>query len=145
MNQQLVRIDPTSLSRALIGFDRIFQDMENRFTSQINNNYPPYNVLKTDENTYEIQIAVSGFTKEEVSVEVDQDQLIIRGERKRADDASWEYLHRGLATRDFTRSFTLAEYMEVGSASINNGILSIRITKIIPDSLKPRKIAINGD
>ena len=145
MNQQLVRIDPTSLSRALIGFDRIFQDMENRFTSQLNNNYPPYNVLKTDENTYEIQIAVSGFTKEEVGVEVDQDQLIIRGERKRADDASWEYLHRGLATRDFTRSFTLAEYMEVGSASINNGILSIRITKIIPESLKPRKIAINGD
>jgi len=140
---QLVRLDPAALSRALIGFDTMFDQLERRF--QVNNNYPPHNIVKTGDNNYEIQVAVSGFDKEEIVVEVDQDQLIIRGERVTEEDTDWEYLHRGLATRDFSKTFTLAEYMNVGEANIKNGILSIQIQRLIPETLKPRQIKIKGE
>lgn len=142
---QLVRFDTTALNRALVGFDQLFNDFEHRFANQINNNYPPYNIVKTGENDYEIQIAVSGFTKEEVTVEIDQDQLVIRGERKRDDDAGFEYLHRGLALRDFTRTWTLADHMIVDNAAIKHGILTVYLKRVIPESLKPRQIKISGE
>ena len=76
-----------------------------------------------------------------MKIEVDQDQLIIKGQRLKDDDAD-KYLHRGLAARDFERSWTLAEYMEVGDAELTNGILSVKLTRIVPEALKPRLIAI---
>jgi molecular chaperone IbpA len=139
---QLVRFDTHALNKALVGFDRMFDDFESRLATQINSNYPPYNVIKTGETTYKIELAVSGFEKEEISVEVDQDQLIVKGQRLRNDDSGDEYLHRGLAARDFTRSWTLAEYMEVEQGSIKNGILTIYLKRLIPESLMPRKIKI---
>jgi molecular chaperone IbpA len=142
---QLVRFDTNALNRALVGFDQLFNDFEHRFAHQINNNYPPYNIVKTGENDYEIQIAVSGFSKEELTVEVDQDQLIIKGERKRNDDDGYEYLHRGLATRDFTRTWTLADHMVVDNGNIKNGILTVYLKRIIPESLKPRQVKISGE
>jgi molecular chaperone IbpA len=145
MNQQLMRIDPAALSRALIGFDTMFDQLERRFSTQVNNNYPPHNVIKIGDSDYEIQVAVSGFEKDEITVEVDQDQLVIRGERKKEDDIDVEYLHRGLATRDFVKSLTLAEHMEVGEAKIKNGILTVQIKRIIPESLKPRQIRVIGE
>ncbi len=139
---QLTRFDTQALNRALLGFDRFFEDFEARFANQINNNYPPYNIIKTGENTYRIEIAVSGFEKDEVSVEVDQDQLVVKGQRSKADDVGTEYIHRGLAARDFTRTWTLAEHMEVETGSIKNGVLTINLKRIIPESLLPRKIKI---
>jgi molecular chaperone IbpA len=142
---QIVRLDPTTLSRALIGFDQMFDQLERRFATQSSsNNYPPHNVIKHSDSDYEIQVAVSGFEKEEIVVEVDQDQLIIRGQRDKTDD-DVEYLYRGLATRDFVKSLTLAEYMEVGEAKIKNGIISVRIKRVIPEALKPRQIKIIGE
>jgi molecular chaperone IbpA len=142
---QLVRLDPAALSRALIGFDQVFDQLERKFAGQLNNNYPPYNIIKTGDHSYEIQVAISGFDKSEITVEVDQDQLVITGHRSKDDDTDWEYLHRGLATRDFVKSLTLAEYMEVGEAVIKNGILTVHLKRIIPDSLKPRQIRIHGE
>jgi molecular chaperone IbpA len=142
---QLVRFDTSalnSLNRALVGFDQIFNDFDKRFANQISNNYPPYNVVKKGEDNYEIQIAVSGFEKSEVTVEVNRDQLTIKGEHADTVVDDVEYLHRGLASRDFTRSFTLAEHMEVGDAVIRNGILTISLTRKIPEELKPRLISI---
>jgi molecular chaperone IbpA len=127
------------LSRALIGFDRIFSDVENRTQT---NNYPPFNLVKHSESNFEIELAVAGFSKEEITVEIDQDQLIIRGQ-KVADDSK-EYLHRGLAARDFEKSWTLADHMEVDEVELTNGILSVKITRMIPEALKPRLIAIKG-
>jgi molecular chaperone IbpA len=127
------------LSRALIGFDRIFSDAENRTQ---NNNYPPFNLIKHNDINFEIELAVAGFSKAEISVEVDQDQLIIRGQK--VTDDSKEYLHRGLAARDFEKSWTLADHMEVGEVELTNGILSVKITRIVPEALKPRLIAIKG-
>jgi molecular chaperone IbpA len=117
-------------------------DFDKRFANQISTNYPPYNVVKKSEDDYEIQIAVSGFEKSEVTVEVNRDQLIIKGEHADAVVDNVEYLHRGLASRDFTRAFTLAEHMEVGDAVIRNGILTISLTRIVPEELKPRLISI---
>lgn len=142
---QIARFDPAALNRALIGFDRIFNDIEHRFANQLNGNYPPHNVIRTGENNYEIQVAVSGFDKSEVSVSVDQDQLIIRGERTKDEDSQHEYLYRGLATRNFVKTLQLAEYIEVTGANIKNGILSVYLEKIIPESLKPRQITIKGE
>ncbi len=140
---QLARFDTNALAqlnRALIGFDRIFNDFENRHVNSTTN-YPPYNVVKHDEDSFEIEIAVAGFTKEDITVEVDQDQLRIKGQRLKDEDTS-KYVYRGLAARDFERVFTLADHMEVGEAELTNGILSVKLTRIVPEALKPRLIAI---
>lgn len=142
---QLVRFDTNSLNRALLGFDELFNNFENRFANQINNSYPPYNILKHDENSYELEIAVTGFDKSEITVEIDQNQLVVKGERVREDSAETQYLHKGLATRDFTRSWTLAEHMEVGDGSIKNGVLTIALKRIVPEALKPRVLKIKGE
>ena len=136
----LTRFDPAALNRALIGFDRLFDDVERRFANSTNN-YPPYNILKHDDNSFEIEVAVAGFEREDITIEVDQNQLRITGRRKKEDDAA-KYIHRGLATRDFERVFTLADHMEVGEAEMTNGILRVKINRVIPEALKPRLIAI---
>jgi molecular chaperone IbpA len=137
----LTRFDTQALNRALIGFDSLFNDVEKRFANSVQTNYPPYNVLKHDDDHFEIEIAVAGFDREDVTVEVDQNLLTIKGNRLKEDDAS-KYLHRGLAARDFERSFTLADYMIVGDAELTNGILRVKLTRVVPEALKPRLIAI---
>jgi molecular chaperone IbpA len=143
---QLVRFDTNALNRALIGFDSMFDNFEQRFANQINNNYPPYNILKYDDNTFEIEIAVTGFDKNDVVVEVDQNQLVVRAKPVKVEgEATPEYLHRGLAARSFERSWTLAEHMVVGEGRIKNGVLSIGLTRIVPEALKPRVLKIKGE
>lgn len=139
---QLARFDTTALNRALVGFDRIFDNFETRFANQINQNYPPYNIEKVAENLYGIVIAVAGFEKHEITVEVDQDQLIIRGEKAVDEKPASEYLHRGLAFRDFERRFTLAEHMKVVKAEIKNGLLQVQVEREVPEALLPRKIEV---
>ena len=141
---QLRTIDAQALAhmnRALVGFDRILNDRF--FQGNQNGNYPPHNIVKYSEDTYGIEVAVAGFTKEEITVEVDQDQLTIRGVKNRPNqDSGIEYLHRGLAARDFEQTFTLAEYMEVVGAKVDNGMLQIDIKRVVPEALKPRQIEI---
>jgi molecular chaperone IbpA len=125
------------LSKALVGFDRYFTAPHHQ-----NGNYPPHNIVKYDDTRYGIEVAVAGFSKEEVTVEVDQDQLTIRGVKTRLDENTVEYLHRGLAARDFEQTFTLAEYMEVRGAKVADGMLQIDIQRIVPEALKPRQIEV---
>jgi molecular chaperone IbpA len=139
---QLQRFDTAALNRALVGFDRIFDDMERRFANQISSNYPPFNIAKVGENIYDIAIAVTGFEKDEIAVTVEANELLVKGERKMSDQSEPEYLHRGLALRDFERTFTLAEHMKVRKAEIKNGILLIQIEREIPEELKPRVIDV---
>ena len=139
---QLRTIDTAALanlSRALVGFDRYFN-----VPSHQNGNYPPHNIVKYNDHTYAIEVAVAGFLKEEVTVEVDQDQLTIRGVKDRPNESTGqvEYLHRGLAARDFEQTFTLAEYMEVVGAKVENGMLQIDIKRLVPEALKPRVIEV---
>ncbi len=139
-NNQQSRLD--TLSRALVGFDTMFDQMERRFANQVSNNYPPFNILKWNEDQYEIQIAITGFEKEEIRVEVERNQLSVFGESKEMSLGETMYLHRGLATRDFEKTFTLAEHIEVKLAEIRNGMLRIQLFRNVPESEKPRIIDI---
>jgi molecular chaperone IbpA len=142
MTSQLRTIDTAALaqlSKALVGFDRYFNAPQHATS-----NYPPHNIVKYSDDTYAIEVAVAGFTKEEVTVEVDQDQLTIRGIKNRPNESTGqvEYLHRGLAARDFEQTFTLAEYMEVVGAKVDNGMLQIDLKRVVPEALKPRQIEV---
>jgi len=135
---QLRAIDPAHLahlSRALVGFDTIFNQQPT------NGNYPPHNIVKYSDSEYAIEIAVAGFKKDEITIQVDQDRLIVKGIQQ-ATDTDKEYLHRGLASRDFELTKRLAEYMEVKDAEHKDGMLVINIERIVPDSLQPRRIEI---
>jgi len=141
MNNQLARLD--AINRALIGFDTMFDQMERRFANSVSNNYPAHNILKTGENQYEIQIAVTGFKKDEINVTVEDNVLIIKGESQTSNESTdMVYIHRGLATRDFVKEFPLAEYIEVVGAETQNGMLSIKLVRNIPESAKPKVIDI---
>jgi len=131
--------DLANLSRALIGFDQIFN---HRLAQQTNSNYPPHNIVKYSDKDYAIEVAVAGFKKEEITVEVDQDRLIVRGVQGEIVTDGKEYLHKGLASRDFEQTWMLAEYMEVKDAEVKDGMLIINIERIIPESLKPRNIKV---
>jgi molecular chaperone IbpA len=137
---QLARLD--ALNRALIGFDQVFDQMERRFANSVSTNYPPHNIIKTGENQYEIQLAVTGFSKTEISVTVENTVLIVKGESMTTDYAPEAYLHRGLATRDFVKEFPLAEHIEVIGAQTENGMLTIKLVRNIPESAKPKVIDI---
>ena len=142
-NNALHRID--AINRALIGFDTMFDQMERRYGNSVNNNYPPHNILKTGENQYEIQIAVTGFEKSEISVSVESNVLTVTGEGAesiRHENPEIVYLHRGLATRDFAREFPLAEHIEVIGAETKNGMLTIKLVRNVPESAKPKIIDI---
>jgi len=137
---QLRTIDPAALahlSRALVGFDQVM----NQHLQQQNGNYPPHNIVKYSDSAYAIEIAVAGFKKDEISIQVDQDRLIVKG-TQHPSETDKEYLHRGLASRDFEQTWTLAEYMNVKDAEHVDGMLIINIERIVPESLQPRKIAI---
>lgn len=139
----VTRFDTQALNRALVGFDRMFDTFESRFANQLNSNYPPYNVIKTDEDHYEIEVAVAGFGRKEITVEVEQDQLTIKGEHSgEKNSEAIQYLHRGLSARGFVRQFTLAEHMVVKGATIQDGILKVSLERVVPEEKKPRLIDI---
>ncbi len=142
MNNTLAIARVDALNRALIGFDTMFETMERRFANSVSNNYPPHNIIKTDENQYQIQLAVTGFEKTEISVTVENNVLIVKGESNTVDYAPEQYLHRGLATRDFVKEFPLAEHIEVVGAETKNGMLTIKLVRNIPESAKPKIIDI---
>lgn len=140
------RIDTNALSninRALIGFEQLFDGLEGRLATSAQNNYPPFNILQTSDNEYQIEIAIAGFKKDEVEITIDQQQLTVEGKRTEKELPEGQVYHyRGLAARDFYRSWTLEQYVEVRGAEIKDGILTIKLERVLPESLKPRKIEI---
>lgn len=133
-------IDIPSIHKFGIGFDNMFDELT-RMNSQQSLNYPPYNIVKNTEDSFDIEVAVSGFSEGEVVVNLDNRVLTIKGEKK--EDLIAEYLHKGISTRDFVREFTLAEHVEVINASQKDGILTIQLERIVPEEKKPKAIAIN--
>lgn len=128
--------------RNAIGIDRVLDRLQTIAGQQSTSaGYPPYNIIRSAENRYEIQIAVAGFSEGEIDVRVDNGTLVITGEKLPITDGV-EYIHRGISARKFIRAFGLAEYVEVLGAEVVNGILSVCLEQIIPDSLKPKTINI---
>lgn len=127
-----------NLSKALIGFDRIVNSRSNSAPS----NYPPHNIIKYDEINYAIELAVAGFSKENIFIEVDQNILTIKGDHNTTLPEGTEFLHRGLALRNFVVEFPLAEFMEVKNAEVKDGMLKILVEYVVPEKHKPRQISI---
>lgn len=125
--------------RSSIGFDQLFRELD-RVTDGKVTNYPPYNIVKVSEDSYRIEVAVSGFSEDELSVELKDNVLTVTGDKEETE--SQEYLYKGIGARGFERKFTLAADLVVKQADINNGILSIDMELVIPEHKKPRKIAI---
>ncbi len=133
--------DFTPYRRSTVGFDRLFNLLETG--QREDESYPPFDILRDGEDSYRITLAVAGFRPEDIELVAHQNQLTVTG--KRADDESaGEYLHRGIAARAFERRFQLADYIEVGEARFDNGLLSIALKRIVPEAMKPRKIVISG-
>ena len=133
-------LDIPSIHKFGIGFDNMFDELM-RMNSQQSLNYPPYNIVKNTEDSFDIEVAVSGFSEGEIEVNLDNRVLTIKGQKK--EDLVAEYLHKGISTRDFVREFTLAEHVEVLHASQKDGILTIQLERIVPEEKKPKAIAIN--
>jgi molecular chaperone IbpA len=134
-------IDFSPLYRSVVGFDRL-ADLLDTAAADSAAGYPPYNIERTDENAYRVEIAVAGFRAEELSIEVKENLLTVAG-RKAANDEPRRFLHRGLAERNFERRFQLADYVVVTESALADGLLSISLKRELPEALKPRQIAIN--
>ncbi len=136
--------DFAPLHRATIGFDQIADMMDRVLTNDVAQpSYPPYNIEKTDADTYRISVAVAGFSEADLSVEVKENSLVVAG-KKAAEDQERSYLHRGIATRAFERRFALADHVRVTGASHENGMLNIDLKREVPEALKPRRIEISS-
>lgn len=141
MNTTTRRFNTDLLNDPLfIGFDSVLNKMH-QLNKPTSSNYPPYNIIKTGEDAYLIEMAVAGFDDEDFDLELHNGVLTIRAEVAQSD-AETDYLHRGIAARGFERKFTLADTIEVEGVSLHRGMLTVRLQNIIPDSKKPRKIPI---
>jgi molecular chaperone IbpA len=140
---QTTKYDPLNT----LGFDRIFDRMaQMTATPQSQTSYPPYNIIKTDDEyeLYTIEIALAGFKEEDIDIELKDGELTIEGNSGQQEDDR-EYVHKGIAARAFTRKFTLVDTILVQGAVFKDGILSVYLENIIPEEEKPKKVEINGD
>ncbi len=137
------RFDLTPLYRSTVGFDRVF-DLLDTVGKAETGGYPPYNIERLDENDYRITLAVAGFGEADLDIEVRENALTVKGLRT-DDDEARSFLHHGIAGRSFERQFQLAEHVKIDGASLVNGLLNIDLKREIPEAMKPRKIAINGE
>jgi molecular chaperone IbpA len=144
MNKQ-IRFTSESLSplyKMSIGFDRLAEQFFNDPTfNNAQTGYPPYNIAKKDDDIYEVTLAVAGFKKDDIDISLEDGTLIIKGESNVLDE-SVEYLHKGIAERNFIRTFKLAEFVEVKEAKLEDGILRVSLFRNVPDALKPQSIKI---
>ncbi|WP_343614462.1 Hsp20 family protein [Novosphingobium sp.] len=133
--------DFTPYRRTTVGFDRLFNMLET--SAREEEGFPPFDILKLGEDSYRITLAVAGFRPEDIEVVAQQNLLTVTGKRA-SDDGEGKYLHRGIALRAFERRFQLADFVEVGNAAFENGLLSIDLKRVVPEAMKPRRIEIGG-
>ena len=135
-------LDFTPYRQSTIGFDRLFDllETERGITSD---GYPPFDIVKEGEDSYRITLAVAGFRPDEIEIVAQQNQLTVSAQHKPEEDKA-QYLHRSISTRSFERKFQLADFIEVGGARFEHGLLSIGLKRVVPEAMKPRKIEING-
>ena len=138
--------DFTPYRRSTIGFDRLFDTLENLTQVETNaGNYPPYDIERTGEDAYRITIAVAGFAENEIELTAQQNLLVVRAKKAEAEAAQGDqrdFLHRGIATRAFERRFQLADHVEVRGARLENGLLAIDLVREVPEAMKPKKIPV---
>lgn len=136
-------LDLPSLHRSTVGFDRLFDELGRQFANSTQSGYPPYDVVQVSEDEYTVSLAVAGFTMDELSVTKEKDMLRIEGTAQKSEEEV-EYLHRGIAKRNFTREFTLADHVEVEDASLDLGMLTVYLKREVPEAAKPKQISISS-
>jgi molecular chaperone IbpA len=129
------------LTRFAVGFEDLFKEMDKLNLNSSNTAYPPYNIVSLEDDRFLIEIAVAGFAEDDLDITVENGQLVITGEK--VEDEPRNFVHKGIAMRNFTRSFRLATHIEVEGAKLENGLLVVTLKRHIPEELKPKKIAIS--
>ena len=141
----MTRISFVPLYQSTLGFDKFFDDVEKLLTMDIQKStFPPHNILKLDDTRYIVELAIAGFSKDEINISVNSGVLTVKGE-KEDKDSDVQYLHKGIGTRSFTKTITVADTIEVKGAEFIDGILRIGLENVIPEHKKPRKIEIGND
>ena len=132
--------------RSTVGFDRLFDMLENNSFGQTQENYPPFDLIKLGDNEYRIELAVAGFKPDEIDITAQQNVLIVTGRKTdEAEQKGSDYIYRGIANRSFERRFALADHIQVRGADMKDGMLAIELRREIPESMKPKKISIGSD
>jgi len=137
------RLDFTPYRRSTVGFDHLFDLLENKVRQNAGDNYPPFNIERRGEEEYRITLAVAGFRPDDIDITAQQNLLTVQG-RKRDDTAEGQMLHVGIANRGFERRFELADHVRVENADMADGLLTIDLVREVPEAMKPKKIAVNG-
>jgi len=139
---KITSFDLAPFYRNTVGIDRLFDRITRQIDAAATGNYPPYDIVVTGDSTYEIRVAAAGFQLDEINIEYHEGQLTVTGSH--ADtQSSVEYLYHGISNRSWVRTWTLADYVEVKAAVMKDGILTIKLERIVPDAMKPRKIEIS--
>jgi len=136
-------LDIPSIHKFAVGFDQMFDELLRQTAGSNTANYPPYNVVKHSEDKFSIELAVAGFKEGDIEITVEKNQLHVKGEKAIELTANAEYLHRGISSRNFYRNWTLADHVEVVGATVQDGILTVQLERLIPEEQKPKKIAIS--
>ncbi|MGA7808842.1 Hsp20 family protein [Bradyrhizobium sp.] len=136
-----MRYDWTPLWRSTVGFDRLF-DAFDEVQKAAEDTYPPYNIERIDQDRFRISVALAGFSADEIALTLEHDVLTLEG--RKAENEGRTFLYRGISARPFRRQFTLADHVEVKGAAVENGLLVIDLERRVPETMKPRSIAING-
>lgn len=138
------RFDFTPYRRSTVGFDRLFDILENQARANSGDNYPPFNIERRGDDEYRITLAVAGFKAADLDITAQQNLLVVEGKKRDEGDTAGEMLHIGIANRGFERRFELADYVRVDNADLADGLLVIDLVREVPDAMKPKKIAIGG-
>lgn len=139
----MTRFDFSPYRRSTVGFDRLFDLLEGQARQGGSDNYPPFNIERRGEDAYRITLAVAGFRPGDLDITAQQNLLVVQG-KKRDESAEGEMLHVGIANRGFERRFELADYVSVDDAKLADGLLTIDLVREVPEAMKPKKIAVNG-
>jgi molecular chaperone IbpA len=140
---RITTLDIPQLTRSTVGFDNLLNEVSRQIENSKSNGYPPYNVVRVNENEWVISIAIAGFGMDDLDIVLDKNILTVEGTSPASKEDTKEYLHKGIGFRNFRRYFTLADYVEVEKATLELGILNIFLKRNIPDEMQPKKIQIN--
>nr|WP_137678349.1 Hsp20 family protein [Parerythrobacter lutipelagi] len=138
------RFDFTPYRRSTVGFDRLFDILENQARASSGDNYPPFNIERRGDDEYRITLAVAGFKPADLDITAQQNLLTVQGKKRDESEVEGQILHLGIANRGFERRFELADYVRVENADLEDGLLVIDLVREVPDAMKPKKIAVNG-
>lgn len=138
------RFDLTPYRRSTVGFDRLFDLLENQARLNAGDNYPPFNISRSGEDNYRITLAVAGFRPQDIDITAQQNLLVVQGKKREDIDDGAQFIHVGIANRGFERRFELADFVRVERADLADGLLVIDLVREVPEAMKPKKIPVGG-